>query len=236
MSVVAMYTKWRRDEGLSTSERVWKARQYLLSSAMTPLRTWRADSVGSGVRCIGRPLMVNLGTMTIGAHVVLRSRPVSVELATSRGGELSIGAFSSINSGSSIHADRLVQLGERVRVGPLVHIMDTSFHDLDVDRRRPDARPVFIGDDVWICMKATVLPGVTIGNGAVVAAHSLVTKDVPAGAIVMGCPARVVGESSDRPEATEAAEAAALQWRDEPATGPSGSPFEVRVDAVEKCS
>ena len=198
MAMAAMYEKWRRDEGLSRSERLWKARQYVLSLALTPLRTRPADSVGSGVRCIGRPTMVNLGIMTLGDHVVLRSRPVPVELATSRGGELSIGASTSINAGSSIHADRLVHIGARVRVAPYVHIMDTSFHDLSTHRRRPDARPVFIDDDVWICVKATVLPGVTIGKGAVVGAHSVVTKDVPAGAIVTGSPARVVGEVPDR--------------------------------------
>lgn len=200
MEVAEMYTKWRRDDGLSKSERWWKARQYLLSELMTPLRTRVATSVGSGVRCIGRPRLVNLGTMTLGAQAVLRSRPVAVELATSRGGELSIGAYTSINTGSSIHADRLVQIGERVRVAPYVHIMDTAFHEVSARGRRPDARPVFIGDDVWICVKSTVLPGVTIGHGAVIGAHSVVTKDVPAGAVVAGSPARVVGEVPDLDE------------------------------------
>lgn len=53
-------------------------------------------------------------------------------------------------------------------------------------------RPVVIGNDVWFGVGATVLPGVTIGDGAVVGAQALVTKDVPPRAIVVGVPARVV--------------------------------------------
>ena len=64
-------------------------------------------------------------------------------------------------------------------------------------------RPVIIGNDVWLGVGATVLPGVTIGDGAVIGAQALVTKDVPPRAIVVGVPARVVkyrdtGEKVDR--------------------------------------
>jgi acetyltransferase-like isoleucine patch superfamily enzyme len=52
-------------------------------------------------------------------------------------------------------------------------------------------KPVVIGNDVWFGVGATVLPGVTIGDGAVIGAHALVTKDVPPRAIVVGVPARV---------------------------------------------
>jgi acetyltransferase-like isoleucine patch superfamily enzyme len=55
--------------------------------------------------------------------------------------------------------------------------------------------PVDIGDDVWIGRGALVLPGVTIGDGAVVAAGAVVTKDVPAGSVVAGVPAKVVGRA-----------------------------------------
>ena len=52
--------------------------------------------------------------------------------------------------------------------------------------------PVIIGKDVWIGDKATILPGVTIGEGAVIAANSVVTKDVPAYSVVAGNPAKVI--------------------------------------------
>lgn len=185
--------KWRRDGELSLAERCWKARQFATSAAVGPLLTRSADEVGTRVRCIGRPRIVNLGTMTLGDHVVLRSRPVAVELATRSGGTLSIGDHTSINSGSSIHADRSVRIGARVRIGPYVHVMDTSFHAVGLDRARPEARPIEIDDDVWICVKSTILPGVHIGRGAVVGANSVVVGDVPAYAIVAGSPARVIG-------------------------------------------
>lgn len=189
----AMYEKWRRDDHLAMSERLWKAKQYVVSSAAAPLWLHGVDEVAPGARCIGRPLITNLGTMRFAGQVVLRSRPVPVELATARGGLLEIGERTSINSGVSIHADAEIRIGARVRIGPYVHIMDTSFHDIDDHDRRPAPRPVVIEDDVWICVKSTLLPGVTIGRGAVVGAHSVVTKDVPAGAVVAGAPARVVG-------------------------------------------
>jgi acetyltransferase-like isoleucine patch superfamily enzyme len=52
--------------------------------------------------------------------------------------------------------------------------------------------PVIIGDNVWVGDKATILPNVTIGNGAVIAANTVVTKDVPAYSIAVGNPARII--------------------------------------------
>ena len=202
MTVVnAMRQKWRRDEELPMGERLWKVKRYVVSTATAPLLLHSVQTRGVGVRCIGRPSITNLGEMQLGDRVVLRSSPVSVELATGSHGLLVIGALTSINTGASIHADCSVQIGERVRIAPYVHIMDTAFHDLSDHNKRPPARPVVIEDDVWIAVKATVMPGVRIGRGAVVAAQSVVTKDVPAGAIVAGAPARIVRESADVPNA-----------------------------------
>lgn len=69
----------------------------------------------------------------------------------------------------------------------------TATHDYTVDpmNSRLKTRPVRINDNVWIGIGATILPGVIVGEGAVIGAMSLVTKDVPARAIVMGVPARV---------------------------------------------
>nr|WP_315850306.1 DapH/DapD/GlmU-related protein [Gemmata sp. SH-PL17] len=74
-------------------------------------------------------------------------------------------------------------------------------HPVDANRRRagdptpPESiAPVIIGDDVWIGRGAVILKGVSIGHRAIVAAHSVVTKNVPADAIVAGNPARVVKE------------------------------------------
>lgn len=68
-------------------------------------------------------------------------------------------------------------------------ITDSDYHP--INGQDPDA-PVTIGEHVWIGSRSIVMKGVTIGDGAIVAAGSVVTKDVPAGALVAGVPAQVV--------------------------------------------
>ena len=63
-----------------------------------------------------------------------------------------------------------------------------------IDEQACVLRSINIGNDVWIGAHATVLPGVTIGDGAIVAANAVVTKDVPPNAIVAGVPAKIIGE------------------------------------------
>ncbi len=85
-----------------------------------------------------------------------------------------------------------IVLGDDVQIGPAVQIY-TATHPLDPDVRRSGleaAKPVHIGDNVWIGGAAVILPGVTIGDDAVIGAGSVVTRDVPAGAVVVGNPAK----------------------------------------------
>ena len=86
-------------------------------------------------------------------------------------------------------AKQRVTIGADCAVSWDVMISDTDNHVLDGER---GCAPVTIGDRVWIGARATVLKGVTIGDGAVVAAGALVTRDVPAGALVGGVPAKVL--------------------------------------------
>lgn len=83
-----------------------------------------------------------------------------------------------------------IYLGDRVQIGPHVTIV-TDNHDLN-DRSVLRCKPVRIEDGVWIGANVTICPGVTVGKSAVVAAGAVVTKDVPAGSIVGGNPARVI--------------------------------------------
>ena len=74
----------------------------------------------------------------------------------------------------------------------------TLNHDLAPSRRGDlHPAPVTIGNNVWIGANVTILPGVTIGDDAVIAAASVVTKDVPAKALVVGSPARVIRTVED---------------------------------------
>ena len=104
-----------------------------------------------------------------------------------------------------------IRIGNYVVIGWNATIADTDFHPLTPAERIADAiacsplgqgrprpeipkRPVTIEDDVWIGPNATILKGVRIGTGAFIEAGSLVTRDVPARARIMGNPAQVIGE------------------------------------------
>lgn len=79
-------------------------------------------------------------------------------------------------------------------LGPGVHIY-TPCHPLQKELRaagREYAKPVTIGNDVWIGGRAIICPGVTIGNGVVIGAGSVVTRDVPDNCVVAGNPARII--------------------------------------------
>ena len=88
-----------------------------------------------------------------------------------------------------------IDLGDDVQIGPAVQLY-TATHPLDPAERRSGiegAKPIRIGDNVWIGGGSIVLPGVTIGDDAVIGAGSVVTRDVPPGVVVVGNPARVRG-------------------------------------------
>lgn len=79
-------------------------------------------------------------------------------------------------------------------MAPGVHIY-TAAHPLNPAERNSGAefgKPVKIGNNVWIGGRAVIVPGVTIGDNAVIAAGAVVTKDVPAGAVVGGNPAKII--------------------------------------------
>lgn len=89
-----------------------------------------------------------------------------------------------------------VDIGNQVLIGPNVQIY-TATHPLDVKTRNSwleYAKPVSIGNSVWIGGGSIIYPGVTIGDGAVIAAGSVVTKAVPANVVVGGNPAKIIKE------------------------------------------
>ncbi|MYD09482.1 MAG: acyltransferase [Chloroflexi bacterium] len=189
----------------------WKVANELRRLLLWPGAWWilRGVEVGGGWRCYGLPIIQRhrQSQIRIGRRLNLRStarsnplgpnHPVIIS-ARRANARLTIGDDFGMTGGSLV-CDERISIGDRVWVGANTVIADTDFHPLDPQRRLAaplDARtaPIEIGDDVFIGMNALILKGVSIGAGTVIGAGSVVRRDVPAGAIVAGNPAAVVGE------------------------------------------
>jgi acetyltransferase-like isoleucine patch superfamily enzyme len=166
-----------------------------LGTATTSARL-KARRVDAGlVTSEGRaPIIHSDGEVRLG-RVALRGLAAPVELGAEPGGRLEIGDNVFVNQGATIVAAVEITIGPDCRIGDHVAIYDTDHHP--VDQKTPVRRaPVRIGRNVWIARGAVVLPGVTIGDHAVVAAGSIVTGDVAPRTLVAGNPARPLRELS----------------------------------------
>ncbi|MCF2659702.1 CatB-related O-acetyltransferase [Parabacteroides distasonis] len=110
------------------------------------------------------------------------------------GGGVSIGFGSGLGVNCLVHGPLII--GEKVMMGPdvviLTHTHNIDRTDIPMGDQGSRVAKVIIGNDVWIGMRSIIMPGVRIGNGAVIGAGAVVTKDVPDYAIVGGVPARVI--------------------------------------------
>ncbi|MEU0678566.1 MULTISPECIES: sugar O-acetyltransferase [Streptomyces] len=126
-------------------------------------------SVGEGVE-IRPPLYVDYGSnITVGARTFVNYHLTALDVAA-------------------------ITIGEDCQIGPNVQLL-TPTHPVEPGPRRDKleaARPITIGDNVWIGGGAIVCPGVTIGDNAVIGAGAVVTKDIPANVVAVGNPARPV--------------------------------------------
>jgi len=152
----------------------------------------RSAEKGKMVSVQGKPFIRNKGKIILGDRVRIWSIFQQVKLSVRRGGILVVGNNSRLN-GVHIAVKKEVRIGNNVRIAPYVLIMDSDFHDVNnhfSEEGKTDT--VIIHDNVWIATKATILKGVTIGEGAVIGACALVTRDVPAYTVVAGVPAKVI--------------------------------------------
>jgi acetyltransferase-like isoleucine patch superfamily enzyme len=146
------------------------------------------------VRLWGKPVVKNWnGQIIIGTNVRLNSTIATLELVAG-GGRLEIGDSSFINYGCSISATQLVRIGKDCSIGTHSTLIDNDFHCIEPDRRNitPPSKPIILEDNVWLGSRVIVLRGVTIGEGSVVGAGSVVTRDIPPRSLAAGNPARVI--------------------------------------------
>jgi acetyltransferase-like isoleucine patch superfamily enzyme len=134
-------------------------------------------------------LRAYLGCMGGGSAVQMHCRFLN-------GRKIFLGKRNIINFGCLLDGRKFeISTGDDVAIGPEATIL-TLGHDPQSPTFAPTGGRVLIGAHVWIAYRATILPGVEIGDGAVVGACAVVTKDVPPYAIVAGNPARIIGERS----------------------------------------
>lgn len=127
----------------------------------------------------------------VGEDTAIRP-PLQVDYGT----QIRIGARTFANFGLVALDVAEIVIGDDVQIGPNVQLL-TPIHPLEAGPRRDKweaAKPITIGDNVWLGGGVIVCPGVTIGADTVVGAGSVVTKDLPAGVLALGNPARVVRE------------------------------------------
>jgi acetyltransferase-like isoleucine patch superfamily enzyme len=133
------------------------------------------------------------GEVRVGRRFKVDGLQFQVDFGAGPGGRLLVGDDVFFNRGSTIFAAQLIEIGDHTRIADHVTIHDTDFHE--VEQGAPvRVAPIRIGRNVWIGRSSIVLPGVTIGDHAVVAAGSVITRDVPARTLVAGAPASVVRE------------------------------------------
>lgn len=150
-------------------------------------------------------LCKNSLAIALGNHTHVRG-----ELTTfAHGGQITIGDYCYIGEGTRIWSAKSISIGNRVLISHNVNIYDCDTHPIDDPAARHQQfkdiittghpkeldlreKPVVIEDDALIASQSIILKGVTIGRAAVVAAGSVVAKDVPPGTLVAGNPARII--------------------------------------------
>lgn len=185
-------------------------------------RLWRVGTKGPGIEVedgvhFASPRRIRLASgVTLGRGCTLRANTDSaagISLAAgatlkdgvvlnANGGQVCVGARSWLGPFCVVYGNAGVSIGCDVMIA--AHTVITSVGhehsrlDLPMRAQPLELGPVRIEDDVWIGAHCTVLPGVTIGRGAIVGAGAVVTRDVPPFAIVSGIPARPVGSRLGR--------------------------------------
>lgn len=142
----------------------------------------RIKGLGPKIKCHGK--------LIAGKNLTLRSITQPIEISVEKNAEIILGDNVFINTGVIIASQNRINIGDETIIGDQVIIYDTDWHG--IDGKNIKSIPVEIGNHVWIGARAIVLKGVRIGNNSIIAAGSVVTKDISDNMIVAGNPARYI--------------------------------------------
>jgi acetyltransferase-like isoleucine patch superfamily enzyme len=134
--------------------------------------------------------LLDRGTLETDGYVALAE---GVQINVGESGVVRIGEDTYINANSRVLCTDSIEIGARCAISWSVEIIDFDGHAI-IEPARPSTAPIRIGDDVWIGARATILKGVEIGAGAIVAAGSVVTRSIPPRSLAGGNPARILRE------------------------------------------
>lgn len=157
----------------------------------TALARWHlraCTSVGARTVLRGPPIVLNSGVVVIGDDFSLSSAPVRSHLVAS--GTMRIGDRVHIGGGAAISCVGEIEIGDDVSIGDFAMIFDSDFHVADDIGAIAAPKPIRIAQGVRVGHRVVILPGSTIGAGAVVKAGSVISGVIPDNAIVEGNPAR----------------------------------------------
>lgn len=145
-------------------------------------------------QCDGPLRIIGTGRITLGKRCRFGRE---CELTTEESGQIVLGDDIRINRGVTLTSYRQIRIGHFTIVGEFTSIRDANHGMLRGTpmRLQPHtAAPIAIGRDVWIGRGCSILSGVTIGDGAIIGANSVVTTDIPPHTLAVGAPARVIRE------------------------------------------
>lgn len=155
----------------------------------------RNCALGEWVSVNGKPMVRSYGNIVLGNRVRVWSIYSKAKLLTRKDSEIIIGDNSRIN-GAHISASKSITIGKNVRIAPYTIIIDNDSHSISDHFQSGASGSIVIEDNVWIAVGCTILKGVHIGEGAVVAAGSVVTKNVMKNSVYGGNPAKFIKKTN----------------------------------------
>ncbi len=209
-----MGSNYAIDKILSTP---WKIQNQIERWLVYPYVRWifasNGVAWGDGWKIYGAPLILKHRQSRIGIGAglnlrsTLRSNPLGpnhkVILCTwTAEATLQVGRDFGMTGGTICAAEKII-IGDRVTVGANTTIIDTDFHPMraayrEIEPNKGATAPVVIEDGVFIGMNCLVLKGVTVGQGSVIGAGSVVVRNIPPGVIAAGNPAQIIGAIDHR--------------------------------------